>query len=58
MIRDPFSRNWLASADTGMFLRTIACLVALVTLIVAALVDFWRRRNTTDSGAVVLESAR
>ena len=57
MIRDPFSRSWLASADTGMFWQTLASLVALVTLIVAALLDFWRRRDSTDSGAVVLESA-
>ena len=56
MIRDPFSRTWLASADTGMFMQTIASLVALLPLIVAALLDFWRR-NSTDSGAVALESA-
>lgn len=49
------TRAW--PADSRTVVETAARLVVLTTLIVAALLDYWRRRNSTNSGALAMESA-
>ena len=45
------------TGDTRIVVETVARLVVLTTLVVAALLGYWRRRNRTDSGALAMESA-
>lgn len=49
------TRAW--PADSRTVVETVARLVVLTTLIVAALLGYWRQRNSTNSGALPMESA-
>lgn len=57
LMMGPFGRTPFAWGDTRSVLETCARVVALTALIVAALLEYWRRRSSRDSAGIAFESA-